>query len=178
MADVIKSAAKWYFLYVLDLNPNNQNDQALYWLMKVSHPYPCSVRIAKVSKSEAIRVYNQQLDGNRSALKPEHARVATPFAANHFTDSAWGAAIRSIEENASPQTARLYSRGRMANGSNWVIRWMLYHVCRYRDGRNKQKAQSQTFHDDDDLDKDKGGTGRLHQPSVSAPVIIERRPVT
>ena len=47
----------------------------------------------------------------------------------------------------------------MSNGGNWVIRWMLYHVCRYRDGRNKQKAQSRKFHDDDDLDKDKGAPG-------------------
>jgi len=115
--------------------------------------------LVDMRQSEAIRVYNQQLDGNRSALKPEHARVSSPFAANHFTEAAWAAAIRTIEENASPQTARLYRRGRMSNGSNWVIRWVLYHVCRYRDGRNKQKAQSQKFHDDDDLDKDKGGPG-------------------
>ena len=40
MSDVIKSAAKWYFLYVLELDPNNQNDQALYWLMKVSYQQP------------------------------------------------------------------------------------------------------------------------------------------
>ena len=40
MSDVIKSAAKWYFLYVLDLKPDNQDDQALYWLMKVGLPYP------------------------------------------------------------------------------------------------------------------------------------------
>ncbi|KAL6717642.1 hypothetical protein ACLMJK_005557 [Lecanora helva] len=141
MSDVIKSAAKWYFLYALELDGSNQNHQALYWLMK----------------SEAIHVYSQQLDGNRSALKPEYARVSGPFAANHFTDAAWAAAIRTVEESASPQTLSLYRRGRMSNGSNWVIRWMLYHVCRYRDGRNKQKAQSHRFHDDDDLDKNGSG---------------------
>lgn len=36
-----------------------------------------------------------------------------------------------------------------------MIRWILYHVCRYRDGRNK-KAQSKNFHDDDNLE---GGRG-------------------
>ena len=32
---------------------------------------------------------------------------------------------------------------------------MLYHICRYRDGRN-QRAQSRNFHDDDDLDEHPG----------------------
>ena len=108
-------------------------------------------------QSEAIRAYNQQLDGNRAALKPEFARAPSPFAANQFTEAAFEATIKSIENNASAQTRPLYNRGRMSNGSNWVIRWMLYHVCRYRDGRNKQKAQSQKFHDDDNLDD--GGSG-------------------
>ena len=103
-------------------------------------------------KSEAIRAYNQQLDGNRAALKPEYARVSSPFAANQFTEAAFEATIKSIENNACAQTRPLYNRGRMANGSNWVIRWVLYHVCRYRDGRNKQRAQSHQFHDDDNLD--------------------------
>ena len=31
-----------------------------------------------------------------------------------------------------------------------MIKWMLYHVCRYRDSRNK-KARSKDFHDDDHL---------------------------
>lgn len=35
MAEVIKSAAKWHFLHVLNLDPTNQSHQALYWIMKV-----------------------------------------------------------------------------------------------------------------------------------------------
>lgn len=102
-------------------------------------------------------MYNQQLDGNRAALRPEFARAPSPFAANQFTEAAFIAAIQTIEAHASPQTRALYARGALPNGGNWVIRWILYHVCRYRDGRNKAKAQSRKFHDDDDLDK--GGPG-------------------
>ena len=46
-------------------------------------------------------------------------------------------------------------RGRTCS-PNWVIRWVLYHVCRYRDARNK-KAQGRNFHDDDGLDPPASG---------------------
>lgn len=41
MVEVIKSAPKWHFLHVLDLDPHNQQHQAIYWLMKVIQPWPC-----------------------------------------------------------------------------------------------------------------------------------------
>ena len=40
-----------------------------------------------------------------------------------------------------------------------MILWMLYHVCRYRDNRNKARATSRNFHDDDNLD-DSAGEGK------------------
>ncbi len=67
-----------------------------------------------------------------------------------FTDAAFSNAIRTVFDNASSQTRAFYARGQ-GSGENWVIRWMLYHICRYRDSRNK-KSRGKNFHDDDDLD--------------------------
>ena len=109
------------------------------------------------SQNEAINVYNAQLR-NRSALRREHRNAEAPWTANQFTEDTFNAAIATIEAQASPRTRVLYARGRNGNGPNWVIRWILYHVCRYRDGRNR-KAQSRNFHDDDELDGGSGGAG-------------------
>jgi len=101
-------------------------------------------------QTEVVRVYESQLAGNRTALKPEYASTATPFSYNQFTDVAIRNAVDTVYRNASPRSLPLYNRGRPGS-DNWVIRWVLYHVCRYRDSRNK-KARSTNFKDDDDLD--------------------------
>ncbi|KAK0513864.1 hypothetical protein JMJ35_003586 [Cladonia borealis] len=138
---VIMSSSKWEFLMKIGLDGDKPEHQALYWQMK----------------NEAIRVYNDQLR-DRSALRREHQKAAPPYTANQFTEDAFNTAIRTIEEQASERTLPLYAKGRNDNGPNWVIRWILYHVCRYRDGRNK-KAQSKNFHDDDNLEGGRGSGG-------------------
>ena len=102
-------------------------------------------------QSEAIRVYDAQLMGNRNALKPQYARESPPFSANQFSETAFINAVRTIVNNACPQTRDLYDRGAGQDQPNWVARWILYHVCRYRDGRNKKAARSKNFHDDDHI---------------------------
>ena len=108
-------------------------------------------RKADDGQSEAIRVYDAQLTGNRGALKPQYARESPPFSANQFSETAFVTAIKTIVENAGPDTRDLYERGASQDQPNWVARWILYHVCRYRDGRNKKAARSKNFHDDDNL---------------------------
>lgn len=85
--------------------------------------------------------------------------MSPPFAANHFSDAAFSAVIQSIWRSASPSTRPWYDLGAVSNGDNWIILWMLYHACRYRDARNS-KATSRNFHDDDDLD-DNGSEGKV-----------------
>ena len=116
-------------------------------------------------QSEAIRVYDAQLMGNRGALKPQYARENPPFSANQFSETAFVNAINTIVRNASPQTCDLYQQGATTT-PNWVARWILYHVCRYRDGRNKKAARSKNFHDDDD---DKIAEGRPPPPPPPPP---------
>ena len=93
------------------------------------------------------------MTGNRGALKPQYAKDPPPFAANQFSEAAFINAVKSIVKNASSQTRGLYDKGVVQGQPNWVARWMLYHVCRYRDGRNKKAARSKNFYDDDSLDE-------------------------
>ena len=89
--------------------------------------------------------------GNRGALKPQYAREPPPFSANQFSESAFCNAVKTIVSNACAETQGLYERGEIQEQPNWVARWILYHVCRYRDGRNKKAARSKNFHDDDNI---------------------------
>lgn len=100
-------------------------------------------------QNEASRVYDGVLSC-RQNLRADHADSKPPWSNNQFTESALRDAVDKIWKNASKSTAVYYRRGK-PGGENWVIRWMLYHVCRYRDSRNKKAARSQNFHDDDGL---------------------------
>jgi hypothetical protein len=103
------------------------------------------------SQDESVRAFEAQLKNRREKLKPAYANMSPPFAANHFTDAAFSKVVDHIWRSASPHTRLWYDRGQVPGGDNWIILWMLYHVCRYRDARNS-KATSRNFHDDDDLE--------------------------
>ncbi|KAL8793556.1 MAG: hypothetical protein Q9195_003818 [Heterodermia aff. obscurata] len=131
----VKSASKNEFLSGLGLNPENPATNNLYGAMK----------------AEAIEAFNTRLRGQRSLLRPQFKNSPPPFAANQFTDEAFKTCVRFIWSNSRNPTREWYDRAGTPGGDNWIIAWMLYHICRYRDGRN-QRAQSRNFHDDDDLD--------------------------
>lgn len=53
--------------------------------------------------------------------------------------------ILEIYRGASPKTKEQYDKGHDTDGleeENWVIRWLLWHVFRYRDNRNKNRRQA------------------------------------
>jgi hypothetical protein len=103
-------------------------------------------------QEESVRAFEAQLKNRREMLKPAYANMSPPFAANHFTDAAFSKVVADIWRTASPQTRAWYDQAQASgSGDNWIIQWMLYHVCRYRDARNS-KATSRNFHDDDDLE--------------------------
>ncbi|KAL8869813.1 MAG: hypothetical protein Q9174_003986 [Haloplaca sp. 1 TL-2023] len=140
---LIRSATKRQFLLQLDLDPGDDRTSQMYWLLK----------------DEAIRAYEAQLQGRRDLLRPEYASQDPPYAAAHFTAAAFSSVVRSIYSMASPLTRPYYNKGVNSQGDNWVISWMLYHVCRYRDGRNI-RARSREFHADDDLDESSCGSSK------------------
>ena len=148
----VKSASKNEFLSGLGLNPENPATNNLYGAMKVFLPnlYYFSGETDS-AQAEAIEAFNTRLRGQRSLLRPQFKNSPPPFAANQFTDDAFKTCVRFIWSNSRNPTREWYDRAGTPGGDNWIIAWMLYHICRYRDGRN-QRAQSRNFHDDDDLD--------------------------
>ncbi|KAL8931894.1 MAG: hypothetical protein Q9216_007034 [Gyalolechia sp. 2 TL-2023] len=154
-APLIRSATKRQFLIQLGLDPNDVRTSETYWMLK----------------DEATRAYEAQLQGRSDLLRPEYASQEPPYAAAHFTAEAFSSVVRSIYLGASSEARVYYNRGRVAQGDNWVISWMLYHVCRYRDGRNI-RARSRDFHADDDLDECHGSEA-LRQACMEMVIVAD-----
>jgi hypothetical protein len=75
-------------------------------------------------------------------LIPQARGFSPPYASNQIQETAKHIEVLNIYHNASPQTRRIYDLGREWNGTtedNWIIRWCLWHVFRYRDERNRSR---------------------------------------
>ncbi|KAI4115549.1 MAG: hypothetical protein LQ338_007842 [Usnochroma carphineum] len=114
-APLIRSATKRQFLIQLGLDPNDGRTQEIYWMFK----------------DEATRAYETQLQGRRDLLRAEYAGQEPPYAAAHFTAEAFSSVVRYIYSRACSRAKAYYDRGHVPQGDNWVISWMLYHVCRW-----------------------------------------------
>jgi hypothetical protein len=72
----------------------------------------------------------------------QHAQP--PFSNSQVSETATHREILNIYQHARPETIYYYDMGRDTQGleeENWVIRWLLWHVFRYRDNRNKNRRQ-------------------------------------
>ena len=93
-----------------------------------------------------------------------------PWSYSHFTDTALSQATARICARASSGTRSLYARGQgRSSGENWVVQWMLYHICRYRDSRNS-RGRSPKVREDDDLKRGKT-SGMFDEPPSIAPFL-------
>ena len=83
-------------------------------------------------------------------MKPEslapHYRndpnVEPPYSSSQISETAFHREILNIYHGARPETKWIYDMGRdtdRVEEENWVIRWMLWHVFRYRDNRNRNR---------------------------------------
>jgi len=106
---------------------------------------PC-VRNAHLSPLQDEAVAGRQRTSEDVANLVPQSRddpnVRPPYASNQISETAMFREIHRIYENASPWTRPIYDRGWYADGpnrDNWIIRWCLWHVFRYRDNRNKQR---------------------------------------
>ena len=84
---------------------------------------------------------------SRHILKPEYARnpgVKRPYKWGHLCREAIDRAIEEIGNDASPRSKPYYDLGHSADQTvnNWVLKWLLWHVARYRDERNNKKLRS------------------------------------
>ena len=84
---------------------------------------------------------------SRAILKPEYASnpaVHRPYKWAHLDPATIDGAIAEIWSNAKPWPRHFYDRGHSEDRRvyNWVLKWLLWHVCRYRDWRNRKGKSS------------------------------------
>jgi hypothetical protein len=68
--------------------------------------------------------------------------VEPPYSSSQISETAIHREILRIYQTSRRETRPVYDLGRDTAGieeENWVIRWMLWHVFRYRDNRNKNR---------------------------------------
>lgn len=140
----------------LGLQSGNPAHEKLYLEVKVcssTEPREDSEAIsADMLKKECALGYDA-VCANRANLRPEYAHVLDKFTYNQMRESAIDAAITQIYRNAHPNVRAWYARwGVDGTGSNFIVRWFLYHLFRNRDARNDRKVRGMNFHDDDDED--------------------------
>ncbi|QDS74955.1 hypothetical protein FKW77_004719 [Venturia effusa] len=66
-----------------------------------------------------------------------------PYSSSMITETARHREIISIYSTSSPETRVWYDRAITNDGTwdNWIIRWCLWHVFRYRDDRNRGSSR-------------------------------------
>lgn len=73
-----------------------------------------------------------------------NANVEPPYSNAQISETVTHREILRIYRMARPETRVIYDLGRdteRIEEENWVIRWMLWHVFRYRDSRNRNRRQ-------------------------------------
>jgi hypothetical protein len=92
-------------------------------------------------------------EGRRRLLEGQAGSTA------QIHETAWHNEVLRIYNDAQPQTRAVYQFGHDVADprapDNWIIRWMLWHVFRYRDYRNKQQRSG----DDDEDASDQPSPG-------------------
>jgi hypothetical protein len=74
--------------------------------------------------------------------------LTKPYGVHMLSEAAQAREVQHIFATASPETRAVYELGQYADGlgpfgdrqgplDNWIIRWCLWHVFRYRDDRNR-----------------------------------------
>ncbi|KAG8627595.1 hypothetical protein KVT40_005078 [Elsinoe batatas] len=69
--------------------------------------------------------------------------VKPPYSNTQISESAMHQETIYIYRTARPETRVFYERGHYMEGDaeeNWIIKWLLWHVFRYRDNRNRGRA--------------------------------------
>ncbi|KAF2860701.1 hypothetical protein K470DRAFT_208214, partial [Piedraia hortae CBS 480.64] len=103
----------------------------------------CHRRLYAKMKEEAVEGRKRLTEDQSSLLvKLRDSRIEPPYSHAHVSESAIYQEILRIYQLAQADTRAVYDLGRDADASedeNWVIRWLLWHVFRYRDNRNRHR---------------------------------------
>ncbi|CAK4023303.1 Hypothetical predicted protein [Lecanosticta acicola] len=120
-----QSEPKSKFFNRIGLEESNKTHRHLYTLMK----------------GEAADGWTR-ITQDRNSLLPqfrEDRAIGSSYSFGMITEAAVQREIVRIYQNARPDTKIMYGLGHDTEGdveSNWIIRWLLWHVFRYRDERN------------------------------------------
>jgi hypothetical protein len=112
------------------------------------------------------------------------AQPQPPFSNAQLNETATHREILNIYQHARPETRMFYDMGRDTDGleeENWVIRWLLWHVFRYRDNRNKNRrhgspsgarSPSSSEHSNSELQATLGVAGGGGHPHAMIPDVL------
>lgn len=110
---------------------------------------------------------------NQDALLPhlkESAQVGLPYSYSQISETVLHWEILRIYREARPETRPYYDLGHDTEGiteENWVIRWLIWHVFRYRDNRNRHRRTDSPSETLPDGDPGSGAGQRQHSKAGS-----------
>lgn len=102
-------------------------------------------RLYSFMKEEAI-AGRARMSANPRSLLPQlidDPKVKPPYSNTQISEAAMHRETLYIYQIARPETRPIYERGHYTEGGteeNWIIKWLLWHVFRYRDNRNRGRA--------------------------------------
>lgn len=147
LASLPRSAPKSQFFTRLGLEMENGGHRRLYDLMKVDDfLFLADVPTNDLSQAEAAegrqRILAYYRTGDLTARDLESESEAS-YPSSQVDEQIFHAEMAYIFRNAQPATKIIYDLAHDADAShrpNWIVQWMLWHVFRYRDGRQKPRA--------------------------------------
>lgn len=177
-AALAQSESKARFFERLGLRDDDQNHRSIYTMMKVRNSLKSNDVSAKLGAQEEAVEGRRRLTEDKEALLPElrNTGLEPPYSHAHVTETAIHREILRIYQRARPETRQVYDLGRdleRVEEENWVIRWMLWHVFRYRDNRNRNRkgpgsnANSPDHDDYGDEDSSPAPSATRNTPSKS-----------
>ncbi|KAF2164637.1 hypothetical protein M409DRAFT_56460 [Zasmidium cellare ATCC 36951] len=141
-----QSESKARFFERLGLDEHNEYHRRVYAMMKVSPASgPASPRASNLTfpQEEAVEG-RRRMTESQDVLVPSlrNSSVEPPYSNAQISETVTHREILRIYRMARPETRVVYDLGRdtdRVEEENWVIRWMLWHVFRYRDSRNRNR---------------------------------------
>lgn len=143
---VAMSTKKTDFFKALGLNVDDPWHRRLYQLMNVSlvvQPGLVGKPRCPLSRlQEETEVVWESLVSNRSNRRQHSLNKPEPYSYGDFTEAAIEEALRKITQNASPATRPFFESDPDSSGDRWAVRWLLYHIFRNRDARNRTRSRN------------------------------------
>lgn len=115
----------------------------------------------------------KRMTASPDSLAPQYRddpRVEPPYSNAQISETAIHREIMRIYHTARRETREIYDLGHdneRVEEENWIIRWMLWHVFRYRDNRNRHRRQISPSSDEAATDLATHGSVRGASTSTS-----------